>query len=104
MKLVPQNINEAIKHLQPRDKEEIDTKFDQEVKDWVSSGLSGSVYLTENIVAYLVERGDILPTSQHDSESIYNVADEIIIYLFYEYVKDENKLVEAIKNILKNNS
>jgi hypothetical protein len=97
MNLVSENINEAIKHLSPRSEKEVNNNFDNEIKEWISSGLSGSKYLIDSISEYFDDNLDINNTCKAE------IGDEIIITLFYNYLKkDEKKLAEAIKSAIEN--
>jgi hypothetical protein len=96
-------VNEAIKHLKPRSPEEVDKNFDEEIKTWISDGLSGKNYITEKIYDYL---DDSETYSETDSETFdldfVKISDELLVYIFYNFLnEDEEKLIEAIKHVIK---
>ena len=75
MNLVPENINEAIKHLTPRSQEEINEKLDKEIKKWIKThnvidgmleylGMENDEDERDSIMSYIIAfiPEDILPT------------------------------------------
>jgi len=89
-------INEAIRHLTPRPDKEVNKNLREEIENWIGDGLSGSTFITENMMNYFDKIGI-------NVDSVEYVADELIITIFYEYLKkDEKKLAEAIRIAIEN--